>query len=444
MYGRLRKGQQQPHVEGGDRGDPWPANSARETRPRSEKVGELCNGLGAWGSRLRAAVTRCKAACHRCSEMTLTCCRGCDQRLCMRCARNHTACRSVTRQSDLRQGLEQPPVEELGGQGVTAVTAQHETRDHHRRVHDEGAEHRGCDKARPGPSNPRRLEPRGSRDELLRDLSTAADCWSDARARPAVGPTSEFPERVQTCSRDGLLSEPADDQQSFNERPQTVSAAPFSHTGRVQRSHSARAALLRSLASGAHNARLIKAGERPSKVTRTNSDHSQYRLCGPVPSEAADAGRPLGGRQVHGPAARGRGQSAPARSRQASNFNRTEPFRVRGNEPSAVPDGIYSTCTHRHHHLQAPPHFNRPAAEVSTGQPPLSTTDAAAAAAAFATCSVLLPLPRVPAFADAADAAGASQEVASECNLNEDQVVVHHDGSPIPPTPMRGAGRGTT
>ncbi len=51
-----------------------------------------CDGIGAWSSRVRASANRHRDACHLCSDLTSTCCRGCGARLCMKCARGKQAC----------------------------------------------------------------------------------------------------------------------------------------------------------------------------------------------------------------------------------------------------------------------------------------------------------------------------------------------------------------
>ncbi len=171
--------------------------------------------------RLKAAVGRQRSACHLCGTLTLTCCRGCGHRVCLRCAQTRAPCQKI---DDLRHA-----------------------------AHDDDAEAHRNPEDKLGHVASRNAESRECRDGLRDDLS-AADVCDLTRFRGSQPDVEGRDSNVRGGSV-GNLSDGvnANARHLFGVPIQSDSGDPrerhLSHFGQVQRGGAARAALLSRLSA---------------------------------------------------------------------------------------------------------------------------------------------------------------------------------------------------
>ncbi len=281
---------------------PLSAERIEEAEPaRQQRNQDLCRGDGPWASRLWVASSRQKSECQGCGELTSTWCRGCERRLCLRCARGRVPCGAHAAPGE--RGPPPPPTAVDRGVGHSrAPETDPEGRGPRRAAGERGRDQGECQDARGPRVTPRPAVGQGSRADLLRALSRAVDP-PNASARQLSSPFS----CVGTTNRDVSSEQvqhatPAAMQSRGSARratstpvqsvaPATREDADAHDDDGVRPILTSRKDLLRALASGNGTATLAVGARASRGMTRTGGNDHDHRPCIDGHSAAATAGQ---------------------------------------------------------------------------------------------------------------------------------------------------------
>ncbi len=162
--------------------------NAASPEANSSRGARACDAKGLWSSRLRAAADRRGDGCHVCERLTITCCRGCGERLCMNCAKDMRPCARADLRGDQageevandhHRDLAPSPIDGNLTSGASAGDVQPA------RVDQDGAQldNRGVRRDIDVQSEPGVIDQPASRSELLRMLARQSQRLQDS-SRP--------------------------------------------------------------------------------------------------------------------------------------------------------------------------------------------------------------------------------------------------------------------